>query len=89
MFTSTFWFPLAFKKSAFLHHYQQLFASPDITIQLYLRSAGELRSLALERSLETIQCVESTLASSDTTIAMSDRVLNAVLAMICYNVSAY
>ncbi|KAH7137524.1 hypothetical protein B0J13DRAFT_506182 [Dactylonectria estremocensis] len=83
--TNTFWFPFAFKKSAFLHHYQQLFASPDVLIPLYLRSAGELRSLALERSLETIQCIESRLASSDASSATSDNVFDAVLALICYN----
>ena len=85
--TNTFWFPFAFKKSAFLHHYQQLLASPDVLAPLYLRSAGELRSLALQRSLETIQCVESRLASADASSATSDDVLDAVLAMICYNVS--
>ncbi len=85
--TNTFWFPFAFKKSAFLNHYHQLFASPDVLIPLYLRSSGELRSLALERSLETIQCVESRLASPDASSATSDNVLDAVLALICYNVS--
>ncbi|KAB5585214.1 hypothetical protein GE09DRAFT_946050 [Coniochaeta sp. 2T2.1] len=83
--TNTFWFPFAFRKSMFLNHYQQLFALPDVVIPLCLRSAGELRSLALERSLETIQCVESTLASSDASTTTSDKVLDAVLAMICYN----
>ncbi|KAF4446397.1 hypothetical protein F53441_9965 [Fusarium austroafricanum] len=63
--TDTFWFPFAFRKSAFLRHYQQMFASPDVLIPLYHRSARELTSLALERSLMTIQCVESRLASAD------------------------
>lgn len=85
--TNTFWFPFAFKKSAFLRHYQRIFTSPDILVPLYRSSAGELRSLALERSLETIQCVESRLASSDVSRATSDSVIHAVLAMICYNVS--
>lgn len=83
--TNTFWFPFAFRKSAFLHHYQQIFNSPNVLIPLYRRSARELRSLALERSLVTIQCVESRLASSDLSSATSESVINAVLAMVCYN----
>ncbi|KAK2602916.1 hypothetical protein N8I77_009413 [Diaporthe amygdali] len=83
--TNTFWFPFAFKKSAFLQHYRQIFTSPDVLIPLYRGSAGELRSLALERSLVTIQCVESRLASSNASSATSDSVINAVLALVCYN----
>ncbi|KAG6360618.1 hypothetical protein INS49_011682 [Diaporthe citri] len=83
--TNTFWFPFAFRKSAFLQHYQQIFTSPDVLIPLYRRSARELRSLALERSLETIQCVESRLASSNASSATSESVINAVLALVCYN----
>ncbi|KAK0709927.1 hypothetical protein B0T26DRAFT_652587 [Lasiosphaeria miniovina] len=83
--TNTFWFPFAFRQSAFLHHYQQIFTSPNVLIPLYRRSARELRSLALERSLETIQCVESRLSSSDARSATSDSVLHAVLALVCYN----
>lgn len=83
--TNTFWFPFAFRKSAFLCHYQQIFTSPNVLIPLYRRSARELRSLGLERSLETIQCVESRLSSSDASSATSDSVLYAVLALVCYN----
>ncbi|KAK3723218.1 hypothetical protein LTR37_001941 [Vermiconidia calcicola] len=83
--TDTFWFPFAFRKSAFLQHYQQIFTSPDVLIPLYRRSARELRSLALERALVTIQCVQSRVASSDASSATSDDVINAVLAMVCYN----
>ncbi|KFA71534.1 hypothetical protein S40288_06835 [Stachybotrys chartarum IBT 40288] len=82
---TTFWFPFAVRKSAFLHHYQKVLTSPNVLIPLYRRSARELRSLALERSLETIQCVESRLSSPDTSSATSDSVLHAVLALICYN----
>lgn len=85
--TNTFWFPCAIRKSAFLHHYQKILTSPTVRIPLYNRSARELRSLALERSLETIQCVESRLSSPDTRSATSDSVLHAVLALVCYNVS--
>jgi hypothetical protein len=85
--TNTFWFPFAFRKSVFLCHYQQIFTSPNVLIPLYRRSARELRSLGLERSLETIQCVESRLSSSDASSATSDSVLYAVLALVCYNVS--
>ncbi|KAK2733173.1 hypothetical protein FQN55_003711 [Onygenales sp. PD_40] len=83
--TNTFWFPFAFRQSAFLHHYQQIFTSPNVLIPLYRRSARQLRSLALERSLETIQCIESRLSSSDASSATSDSVLHAVLALVCYN----
>ncbi|KAL2272942.1 hypothetical protein FJTKL_05699 [Diaporthe vaccinii] len=83
--TNTFWFPFAFRKSAFLQHYQQIFTSPDVLIPLYRKSARELRSLALERSLETIQCVESRLASSNASSATSESIINAVLALVCYN----
>ncbi|KAM7215031.1 hypothetical protein V8F06_009557 [Rhypophila decipiens] len=83
--TNTFWFPFAFRQSAFLDHYQQIFTSPDVLIPLYRRSARELRSLSLQRSLETIQCVESRISSSDAASATSDSVLHAVLALVCYN----
>jgi hypothetical protein len=86
--TNTFRFPFAFQKSAFHHYYQQVFTSPDVLISLYRSSAKELRSLALERSIKTIQCVEFRLSSSDASFATSDSVLNAVLALVCYNVSS-
>ncbi|KAK7594408.1 hypothetical protein V3481_005428 [Fusarium oxysporum f. sp. vasinfectum] len=84
---NTFWSPFAFRKSAFLKHYQQIFSSPDVLIPLYRRSSLELKSIALERSLMTIQCIESRLTSSDTSWATSDSVISAVLALICYNFS--
>jgi hypothetical protein len=83
---STFWCPFAFKNSAFLLHYRHIFGSPHILVPLYRRSAKQLRLLALQRSLETIQCVETRLSSFDTSSATSDDVLRAVLALICYNV---
>ncbi|KPM45146.1 hypothetical protein AK830_g1318 [Neonectria ditissima] len=83
--TNIFWFPFAFRKSPFLHHYQEIFTSPNVLIPLYSRSNRKLRSLALERSLETIQCIESRLSSSDASSATSDNVLYAVLALVCYN----
>ncbi|KAF5600218.1 hypothetical protein FPANT_2650 [Fusarium pseudoanthophilum] len=49
--------------------------------------SGRLKSLALERSLLTIQCIESRLISSDTSWTTSDSVISAVLAIICYNFS--
>ncbi|KAK2481013.1 hypothetical protein H9L39_06652 [Fusarium oxysporum f. sp. albedinis] len=84
---NTFWSPFAFRKSAFLKHYQQIFSSPDVLIPLYRRSSLELKSIALERSLMTIQCIESRLTSSDASWATSDSVISAVLALICYNFS--
>ncbi|KAF5628177.1 uncharacterized protein FTJAE_8929 [Fusarium tjaetaba] len=84
---NTFWSPFAFRKSAFLKHYQRIFSSPDVLIQLYRQSSLGLKSLALERSLMTIQCIESRLVSSDTSWATSDSVISAVLAIICYNFS--
>ncbi|KAF5712863.1 hypothetical protein FMUND_8141 [Fusarium mundagurra] len=84
---NTFWSPFAFRKSAFLKHYQQIFSSTDVLIQLYRQSSLELKSIALERSLMTIQCIESTLTSSDASWATSDSVISAVLAIICYNFS--
>lgn len=41
----------------------------------------------MERSLETIQCVEARISSSDVSSATSDSVLYAVLSLVCYNVS--
>jgi len=87
--SNTFWFPFAFRQSAFLHHYQKIFTSPNVLVPLYRRSGKELTTLALERSLETIQCVESTLASSDMSKATSERVISTVLALVCYNVSSW
>lgn len=86
--TNIFWFPFAFRNSAFLHHYHRIFTLPNVLIPLYRRSARELRSLALERSLQTIRCVESRLSSSDAGSATSDSALHAVLALVCYNVSS-
>ncbi|KAF4556694.1 Hypothetical protein D9617_1g085730 [Elsinoe fawcettii] len=83
--TNTFWFPFAFQQSAFLNHYQELLKTPQALISMYRSSAGKLKNLALQRSLETIQCVESRLASPDPDLATSNQVFHAVLAMICYN----
>ncbi|KLO79828.1 uncharacterized protein LW93_7272 [Fusarium fujikuroi] len=85
--TNTFWSPFAFRKSAFLKHYQQIFSSPEVLVPLYRQSSLQLKAMALERSLMTIQCIESRLASSDTSWATSDSVISAVLALICYNFS--
>ncbi|KAF5564359.1 hypothetical protein FPHYL_4783 [Fusarium phyllophilum] len=85
--TNAFWSPFAFRKSAFLKHYQQIFSSPDLLVQLYRQSSLELKSIALERSLITIQCIESRLTSSDPSWATSDSGISAVLALICYNLS--
>ncbi|KAF5607886.1 uncharacterized protein FSUBG_4988 [Fusarium subglutinans] len=84
---NAFWSPFAFRKSAFLKHYQKIFSSPDALIPLYHQSSLELKSIALERSLMTIRCIESRLTSSDTSWATSDSVISAVLALICYNFS--
>jgi hypothetical protein len=84
---NAFWFPFAFKISAFLDHYQSIFVSPDVIIPLYSRSAKRLKALALERGLRTIRCVESQLLRLGASNALWDRVLIAVLALICYNVS--
>lgn len=85
--TETFWFPFAFRQSAFLWHYRQIFISPDLLVPLYRASARRLQFLALERSLTTIQCIESTIASCNVSSSLSDKVLSAVLAIVCYNVS--
>ncbi|KAL9571671.1 hypothetical protein ACKAV7_004313 [Fusarium commune] len=83
--SNTFWFPFAFRKSAFLKHYQHIFSLPDVLIPLYRQSAQKLESLALERSLMTIQCIESRLASPNTKWATSESVISAVLALVSYN----
>ncbi|KAF4959823.1 hypothetical protein FGADI_1326 [Fusarium gaditjirri] len=49
------------------------------------RAAQKLESLALERALMTIQCIESRLASPNTKWATSESVISAVLALISYN----
>ena len=85
--TNTFWVPYAFRNSAFLNHYQQIFAAPEVLVPLFSGSGRELQSLALERSLETIHCVEARLASPDVSRATSNLVLEAVTAIVCYNVS--
>jgi len=84
---NTFWVPYAFRNSPFLNHYQQIFAAPDVVVPLFSGSGRELKSLALERSLETIHCVETRLASPDVSCATSNTVLEAVTAIVCYNVS--
>jgi hypothetical protein len=40
----------------------------------------------MERSLITIQCIESRLVNSGSGGATSDEVIHAVLALVCYNV---
>lgn len=86
--TNTAYFPFAFRHSPFLNHYRDLFRDARILVSLYRYSARTLQSLALERALLTIRCVESRLASKDLHIATHHSVLSAVLGMVLYNLTA-
>ncbi|KAJ4301645.1 hypothetical protein N0V90_003738 [Kalmusia sp. IMI 367209] len=79
-----FWFPFV-QESALLCQFRELLTSPDILRAIYLGSLSKLEPIALEYYLSTISCVESRLASPNSDIAASNAVMNAVMALICYN----
>lgn len=82
-----FSFPFAFTSSAFLRHFRPIFSDPSVLKGIYHRSSARIRVLALERSLGTISCIEATVAKPSFDLATADRVICAVLSVICYNVS--
>lgn len=82
-----FSFPFAFTSSAFLRHFRAIFSDLSVLKGVYHQSSARIRVMALERSLGTISCIEATLANTSFDIATGDRVIYAVLSVICYNVS--
>ncbi|KAK3297268.1 uncharacterized protein B0H64DRAFT_121764 [Chaetomium fimeti] len=80
-----FSFPFAFTSSAFLRHFRPIFSDPSVLKQIYHQSSGRVRVMALERSLGTISCIEATVAQPKIDPATADRVICAVLSIICYN----
>jgi len=84
---STFWFPFAFKESTFLRQFRPIFSSPDVLGALYREPPAKFKSLALERSMDTISCMGLRLAKPESSEATCNNMIRAVLAIICYNVS--
>jgi len=82
-----FTFPFAFTSSAFLRHFRAIFSNPSVLKGIYHQSSARIRVMALERSLGTISCIEATVANPSFDVATADRVISAVLSVICYNVS--
>ncbi|KAK3305000.1 uncharacterized protein B0T15DRAFT_484776 [Chaetomium strumarium] len=80
-----FSFPFAFTASAFLRHFRAIFSDPSVLKGIYRQSSARIRVMALERSLGTISCINATVANPSFGLATGDRVIYAVLAVICYN----
>lgn len=85
---ASFWFPFAFTSSAFLHHFKFIFSSAPVLKEIYHQSAARAGFMALNRSIGTVSCIEATIAKPSPHLAVGDNVIRAVLAVICYNVSA-
>lgn len=84
-----FSFPFAFTSSAFLRHFKAMgiFSDPSVLKGIYHQSSAKIRVMALERSIGTISCIEAALAHPNSELATADRVISAILSIICYNVS--
>ncbi|KAL2198262.1 hypothetical protein P885DRAFT_23188, partial [Corynascus similis CBS 632.67] len=82
-----FTFPFAFTSSAFLRRFKAIFSNPSVLKGIYHQSSTRIRVMALERSLGTISCIEATMANPSFDLATADRVISAVLSIICYNLS--
>ncbi|KAH6848223.1 hypothetical protein B0I37DRAFT_159238 [Chaetomium sp. MPI-CAGE-AT-0009] len=80
-----FSFPFAFTSSAFLRHFRPIFSDPSVLKGIYHQSSARIRVMALERSLGTISCIEATVAKPSFDLVTADRVICAVLSIICYN----
>ncbi|KAH6632852.1 hypothetical protein F5144DRAFT_630633 [Chaetomium tenue] len=80
-----FSFPFAFTSSAFLRHFKPIFSDPSMLKGIYHRSSARIRVMALERSMGTISCIEANVAKPSFDLATADRVIYAVLSVICYN----
>ncbi|KAH7247703.1 hypothetical protein B0J15DRAFT_449749 [Fusarium solani] len=80
-----FSFPFAFTSSAFLRHFKAIFSDQPILKAIYHQSSARIKVVALERALETITCIEATMANPSFDPAMGDRVVYAILSIICYN----
>jgi hypothetical protein len=81
-----FWFPFAFRASAFLRHFRTTIISPQVLDATVDVPGNTFHAIALQRSIGTITCIEEKLAAKDRVIATSDSVIRGVLASICYNV---
>ncbi|KAH6630696.1 hypothetical protein B0J18DRAFT_421937 [Chaetomium sp. MPI-SDFR-AT-0129] len=82
-----FSFPFAFTSSVFLRHFRAIgiFSDPSVLKGIYHQSSGKVKVMALERSIGTISCIEAALANPSFELATADRVISAVLSVICYN----
>ena len=83
-----FLFPFAFTSSAFLRHYSAIFSDSHMLRAINSKSSAKFKVKALERSLETISCIEAALTDPSLEVATGDRVVSAVLSVTCYNVGA-
>lgn len=70
-----------------MQHYHSFFTSTHFLESVSRSGVKELKALALDRSVVTIRCIEGTLAMADNSSSTSQRLINGILALICYNVS--
>ncbi|KAL5335118.1 hypothetical protein BJX70DRAFT_401903 [Aspergillus crustosus] len=80
-----FWFPFAFRASRFLGHFRQTLTSPNMLAAAAYAPENKFQMIALQRFTGTIACLETIISSPNLGIATANRVLQAVLASICYN----
>jgi hypothetical protein len=83
-----FLFPFAFTSSAFLQHFKSIFSDASVLKDVYHQSSTKGVSMALRRSTGTISCIEETIAKPASHLLYGDKIIRAVMAVICYNVSA-
>ncbi|KAL4965768.1 uncharacterized protein BDV14DRAFT_51055 [Aspergillus stella-maris] len=80
-----FWFPFAFRASAFLHHFRDAFTSPQLLKSITAALSKEFQIIALRRMSETIACIGTILSGHDLRQVTANNVIRGVLACICYN----
>ncbi|KAL2676442.1 hypothetical protein Neosp_010200 [[Neocosmospora] mangrovei] len=80
-----FSFPFAFTSSAFLRHFKVIFSDQSILKAIHRQSSARIKVVALERALGTITCIEAAMANPSFDPAIGDRVVYAILSIICYN----
>ncbi|KAL3469802.1 hypothetical protein BJX99DRAFT_264842 [Aspergillus californicus] len=83
--TGGFWFPFAFRASEFLKQFKSVMTSPEMVAAVSRAPEKKFRVLALERSLGTVSCLQGILNGTSLVRMVTNSVIRAVVACICYN----
>ncbi|KAL4951164.1 hypothetical protein BDW69DRAFT_186638 [Aspergillus filifer] len=77
-----FWFPFAFRSSAFLYHFREALTSPRMLASITTAVSREFQIVALRRMSGTISCIGKILSGHDLRNVTANNVIRGVLACL-------